>query len=352
MIGFGRSRCPRPLLLPPLKLLSRSGGIQPAGLLSSGGQNLYAHGMPSLQLTPEPPPGSRHADWREWYDRCRTRFELELSAHLNLLKNRQVAYTRLFEAVEYSLLSGGKRLRPVLLLESSRICGGIEAAAMPAALAIECIHTFSLIHDDLPALDNDDLRRGKPTTHKVFGEALALLAGDWLQCHAFELLPAESNEPACSQSSRELANACADMILGQAADVEGERRPSEAQLVRFIHRHKTARLIEAACRLGTLSAVATAQQRDLLTEYGRHLGLAFQIRDDLLDLDGTTESLGKRPGKDEALSKQTYPAAFGLEESRRMLQAEIESAIVALAPFGSIADRLRELAQYVGTRDR
>ncbi len=315
------------------------GGGDPA---RSGGSEARRGGDPNVP-----------AGWQAWFAEQGRRVNAEISKHLNVLKASAVPHSRLLDAVEYSLVGGGKRLRPVLTLETCRICGGAEAAAWPAALAIECIHTFSLIHDDLPAMDDDDLRRGKPTNHKVFGEALAVLAGDWLVAHAFELLTAETVAPRSAPALvRTLAQASGDMIVGQAADIAGETRPTDPDLVRFIHRHKTARLLEGACRLGALAARASADEIEAVAEYGRRLGLAFQISDDLLDRTGTTEKLGKAVGKDADESKQTYPAAFGIEESRRRGRVEIEAAVAALERFGSEAEQLRGLATYVIARDR
>ncbi len=315
------------------------GSGDPAGTGSSGAQR---GGDPNVP-----------AGWQAWFAEQGRRVSAEISNHLNVLKASSVPHSRLLDAVEYSLAGGGKRLRPVLVLETCRVCGGAGESAWPAALAIECIHTFSLIHDDLPAMDDDDLRRGKPTNHKVFGEALAVLAGDWLVAHAFELLTAETVDPRLSPVLvRALAQASGDMIVGQGADIAGETRPTDPDLVRFIHRHKTARLLEGACRLGALSARASADEIEAVAEYGRRLGLAFQISDDLLDCTGTTENLGKPVGKDADESKQTYPAAFGIEESRRQAHAEIEAAVAALEPFGSEAEQLRGLAWYVIARDR
>lgn len=293
------------------------------------------------------------ADWRRWLDTERERVDAEISDHLKALKAQVQPHSRLLESVEYSLTAGGKRLRPVLVVETCRVCGGAEEEAWPAALAVECIHAFSLIHDDLPAMDDDDLRRGKPTNHKVFGEALAILAGDWLVAHAFELLTSEGVDPKVAPDLvRALAEGSRDMILGQGADIAGQQQPTDRELVRFIHRHKTARLLEACCKMGALCGHASADKLERMAEYGGHLGLAFQIADDLLDRGGTTANLGKRVGKDTEESKQTYPVAFGVEESHRQARGEIEAAVAALAPFGLRADRLRNLAWYVIARDR
>jgi geranylgeranyl diphosphate synthase type II len=293
------------------------------------------------------------ADWHTWFSEQARLVDAQISNHLNALKACLQPHSQLLDTVEYALTAGGKRLRPVVVLETSRLCGGNQQSAWPAALAIECIHTFSLIHDDLPAMDNDDLRRGKPTCHKVFGEGLAVLAGDWLVAHAFDLLTSDAVDPnAVPTLVQTLAQASADMIVGQGADIAGERQPTDPDLIRFIHRNKTARLLESACRLGALTARASADEIESLAEYGRRLGLAFQISDDLLDRTGTTEDLGKRAGKDADGSKQTYPAAFGITESRRQARHEIEVAVAALAPFGVQAERLQDLAWYVIERNR
>ncbi len=269
-------------------------------------------------------------------------------------------HSQLAEAVMYSLGSGGKRVRPVLVLECARLCGVTTApaasssamvtAALPTAVAIECIHAFSLIHDDLPAMDDDDLRRGEPTNHKVFGEALAILAGDYLQSFAARCVL----RPAVRAAERAavLAQATAAMIAGQAADIAGEGQPASAARVAYIHHNKTGALIEAACRLGALTTAAPDELVERIAGYGRHLGLAFQIADDLLDVTGSEAATGKRTGKDALVEKQTYPAVFGVEASRQRAADEVASAIAALEPIGPAADPLRELARYVILRDR
>jgi len=292
------------------------------------------------------------ADFSDWLGRARAEVEEALAGHLKELQIALGPHSRLPAAVLYSMQVGGKRLRPILVLETCRVCGGQTLQALPAALAVEFVHTFSLIHDDLPAMDNDDLRRGQPTNHKVFGEGMAVLAGDWLVTHAFSLLASDRYEPA---SVRALVHALADgtkwMIEGQGADIEGESQPTDADLVRYIHEHKTAALIEACCRLGPLCAAASGDAVAALAHYGRHLGLAFQIADDLLDATSSAERLGKRAGKDAVAAKQTYPAAFGPEESKAQAWREVEAALRILASFGSRADRLRDLARYVVGRD-
>ncbi len=262
---------------------------------------------------------------------------------------------RLLEAMRYSLDAGGKRLRPALTLWCCELCGGERSAAMPAALAIECVHTFSLIHDDLPALDNDDLRRGRPSSHRQFGEAAAILAGDALLTLAFEIIAADTTDPRTAVAMiRELASATGwrGMIGGEAADLEGETLPPDADLVRQIHAAKTARLIEAACRLGAIAAGATERSYDALGRFGHELGLAFQAADDLLDVTGSTEALGKPVQRDAVSGKQTYPRAVGLEESRQIARDACDRALAALEPFGESSCKLAALARYVVERDR
>lgn len=262
---------------------------------------------------------------------------------------------RLLEAMRYSLEAGGKRLRPALVLWSCELCSGDSATALPAALAIECVHTFSLIHDDLPALDNDDFRRGRPSSHRQFGEATAILAGDALLALSFEIIATEVTDPAASAAMiRELAEATGwrGMIGGEAADIDGETRPPDAALVGTIHAAKTARLIEAACRLGAIAAGADKKMTALLGTYGHELGLAFQAADDLLDATGTAEELGKPVRRDAESCKQTYPRAVGLEAARRSAEAAAERAIAAVAPLGDRAIRLSALARYVVERNK
>lgn len=256
-------------------------------------------------------------------------------------------------AMRYTFEAGGKRIRPFLVLASCRVCGGDQAEAMPAAVAVECVHTFSLIHDDLPALDNDDLRRGKPSNHMIFGEGTALLAGDALLCLAFDILAHHNPHPQrVPQMVRELAAGVGwqGMIGGQVADVLGEQQPPSKERVDYIHRYKTGRLLETACRLGALAAGADHQQLAALARFGANLGLAFQIADDLLDVAGTEQAAGKRVGKDAWAHKQTYPAVVGVEASRQAARRASDSATEALAIFGARADDLRTLAEFVLNR--
>ncbi|MFH1418323.1 MAG: polyprenyl synthetase family protein [Planctomycetota bacterium] len=261
---------------------------------------------------------------------------------------------RLLEAARYCIDAGGKRVRPALVLWSCEVCGGTRQAALPAAVAIEFVHTFSLIHDDLPALDNDDLRRGKPTCHKVFDEATAILAGDALLTMAFEVLARDVADPDSAVSMiRELASAAgpAGMIGGEAMDVEGESAAPDRDLVHRIHSAKTARLLQAACRLGGLAARAGPETISALGTYGHALGLAFQIADDLLDATADVEQLGKRTGKDAPAGKQTYLRVVSMEEARRKARHYADKAAAALQPFGSGGTPLAALARYVIERD-
>ena len=258
-------------------------------------------------------------------------------------------------AMRYSLFAGGKRLRPILLLAATEACGGAVHRAMPAACAVECVHTYSLIHDDLPCMDDDDLRRGRPTNHKVFGEGVAVLAGDALLTVAFELLagavPAKRYPVATLVA--ELARAAGSrwLIAGQVLDLESEGHVTTKRTLQFIHRAKTAALLTAAVRLGAMSANVTTARLDALTRFGQALGLAFQIIDDILDVTQTTEQLGKTAGKDLAATKATYPAIVGLDRSRREARRLTADARGALAPFGRDAKRLIELSEYLLDRE-
>ncbi len=261
----------------------------------------------------------------------------------------------LHEAMRYSIFAGGKRLRPILSVAAAESCGGPPGNALPAACAVECIHTYSLIHDDLPCMDDDDLRRGRPTNHKVYGEGIAVLAGDALLTIAFEILaqsPGTSRYPVAAQI-RELAVAAGSrwLIAGQVLDLEGEGQPVTTDALRFIHQSKTAALLTASLRLGAMSANATPLQLRQLTQFGQALGLAFQVIDDILDVTQTTEKLGKTAGKDVAATKATYPALIGLEASRKEAHRLTKKALLALKPLGNRASRLREIAHYLLDRE-
>jgi geranylgeranyl diphosphate synthase type II len=258
----------------------------------------------------------------------------------------------LHRAMRYSLFAGGKRLRPILCMEAARAVSTAAAGVETAACALEMIHTYSLIHDDLPALDNDDLRRGKPTCHKVFGDALAILAGDALLTLAFQVLSGLESVVAGRKAEMvlELATSAgtpAGMAAGQVADLEGEGKTPNPALLESIHRAKTGALLRASLRIGAIYAGANCEQYDALSSFGEHIGLAFQIVDDLLDVEESSESLGKTAGKDAAQHKITFPAVYGIEKSRRMAERERESAHRALDLFGDRAGRLKELADLI-----
>ncbi len=259
------------------------------------------------------------------------------------------------QAMRYSLFAGGKRLRPILCLAAAEACGGKFEPALPLACAVECIHTYSLIHDDLPSMDNDDFRRGRPTCHKAFGEGMAVLAGDALLTVAFEIV-ANVKAPKryeLREILREIASGAGSrkLIAGQVADLEAEGKNINRSQLRYIHENKTAALLTTAVRLGAMSANASARQLSAITEFGRALGLAFQVIDDILDVTQTSEKLGKSAGKDVAAKKATYPAVIGLEKSRVEAKRLTTRAESALAPLGSRAARLREIASYLLARE-
>jgi len=260
---------------------------------------------------------------------------------------------RLVEAVHYSALAGGKRVRPFLVVRFGELCGGRRDDAWAPAAAIECVHAFSLIHDDLPAMDDDDLRRGQPTNHKKFGEAAAILAGDALLALAFELLARHvSDGKLAANLVLELARGAgwAGMIGGQMADILGEGHPPSSELTEYIHVRKTAKLFEVACRMGALVARADDDTLEAATRYGHWLGRGFQIADDLLDVTSTAERMGKNVHKDACVGKQTFPAAVGLEQSRERARRAFQEAVAALESFGPAADDLRALAAFVVER--
>jgi geranylgeranyl diphosphate synthase type II len=261
---------------------------------------------------------------------------------------------RLVEAIEYSLMAGGKRLRPTLVLQSAKACGDRDpGSALAAAGAIELVHTFSLVHDDLPAMDDDDLRRGRATNHKVFGEAMAILAGDAMLALAFELLATDTEWGAVAGDLvRELAHAAGacGMIGGQVLDMAGENRSLNLDELQQIHRMKTGALLTASCRLGAVASRATPDQLKALTTFGQHLGIAFQIVDDVLDETSTPEQLGKATNKDFAKGKNTYPKLMGLDASRAEAKKHLDAGVVALNEFGSAADGLRLLARFIVER--
>jgi len=257
----------------------------------------------------------------------------------------------LLDSMRYSLLAGGKRIRPVLVLEFCRICGGDWKKALPFAAALEMIHTYSLIHDDLPCMDDDDYRRGRLTNHKVYGEACAVLAGDGLLTAAFETaIQAEVPAAAAVEAVRVLSVCAgeAGMVGGQILDLEGEHKTCTADEIHLIHKLKTGALISAGCQLGVIAAGGTELQRNAARTYAEGIGLAFQLRDDILDVTGDAAKLGKKTGMD--VNKNTFVKLYGLERCETMVQEETEKAVSALAAFED-GNFLTELAHYLANRD-
>jgi geranylgeranyl diphosphate synthase type II len=262
----------------------------------------------------------------------------------------------LAEAVRYSALGGGKRLRPALVFAAAEACGRDRRETLPVAAAVEMIHTYSLIHDDLPAMDDDDFRRGRPTSHKVFGEGMAILAGDALLTQAFEVLARAEGIPPerVVEVVREIAAAAgpAGLIGGQVADLEAEGREIDLPALEFIHTRKTGALILASVRGGAIAAGADPGRLAALSEYARRVGFGFQVVDDLLDVEGDPAETGKGTGRDAPRRKATYPALFGVEAARTRARELVEEGIAALSAFGEEAGPLRSLARFVGGRRR
>jgi len=258
-------------------------------------------------------------------------------------------------AMRYSLFAGGKRLRPILCLAAAESCKGKASEALPLACAMECIHTYSLVHDDLPSMDNDDFRRGRATCHKVFGDGIAVLAGDALLTAAFEIAARAKPTRRYSMAEifREIALAAGSrrLIAGQVADLEAEGKKVSRDELRYIHENKTAAMITTSVRLGAISANAELQKLRALTRFGHSLGLAFQIIDDILDVTQTTEKLGKSAGKDITAQKATYPAVIGLDASRIEARRLTKKAHNCLRSFANEAEPLRELANYMLVRE-
>jgi len=258
----------------------------------------------------------------------------------------------LYNSMHYSLSAGGKRIRPILSIASCEAVGGNIEDVIPAAIAIEMIHTYSLIHDDLPVMDNDDLRRGKPTNHKVFGEATAILAGDGLLTMAFSILSSAKSDGNRLRIIHEIALAAGPegMVGGQQLDIENEGKKIDAPELENLHSRKTGALILAAVRTGGISGGATEMQLQALTVYGKKTGLAFQIADDILDVEGDADDVGKSIGKDAKQSKNTYPAVLGLAQSKILAGRLVDEAITALDSFDEKADPLRMIAAYIVDR--
>lgn len=260
---------------------------------------------------------------------------------------------RLIDAIAYAMQNGGKRVRPALAWGASLAVGGDWAAADSAALAVECIHGYSLVHDDLPCMDDDDLRRGQPTCHRQFDEATALLAGDALQALAFRALSGSTTLAPATQAAQTaaLASAAFDMVVGQQLDLAAEGQRLDLAPLETVHRHKTGALIRSAVAMGALAAQATPEQLAALDRYADRLGLAFQVHDDVLDVIGDTLVLGKQAGADQLHEKSTYPALLGLDAAQALALQLTEEALAALAPLGVQANPLRELARFLLARD-
>jgi len=300
--------------------------------------------------------GARHTtefDLASYLDRRTAEVNRALD---KLLPAEKTKPATIHKAMRYSLFAGGKRMRPALCLAAAEACGGRTEDALPLACAVECIHTYSLIHDDLPAMDNDDFRRGKPTNHKVFGEGIAVLAGDALLTQAFEIVGKSKGWP--RYSHRELlldlasASGSLQLIAGQVADLEAEGKKISAQDLRYIHERKTSALLCCSVRLGGMSANCTAAQLEALTEFGYNVGLAFQIIDDILDITQSTEQLGKTAGKDTAAQKATYPSIVGMDKSRKIAQQLTDKAFASLKVFRRNAEALEALADYLLRRQK
>ena len=265
---------------------------------------------------------------------------------------------KIYEAMRYSLLAGGKRLRPILCLTACEMMGGTIEMAMPTACALEMIHTMSLIHDDLPAMDNDDYRRGRLTNHKVYGDDIAILAGDGLLAYAFEFVATQTPETVSRERVLQViarlgkAVGAAGLVGGQVVDLDSEGKSDiSLETLNFIHNHKTAALLEACVVCGGILAGASAEDVAKLSRYSQNIGLAFQIIDDILDITATQEQLGKTAGKDLIAKKVTYPSLWGLEESRAKAQQLVESACEELNTFGKLAQPLQALAHFITSRN-
>ena len=290
----------------------------------------------------------------EFHDQI-AQYRAAIEAFLQAQFCQELPQKRLFDAMRYSLLAGGKRIRPVLTLEFCRICGGDWQSAVPFACALEMVHTYSLIHDDLPCMDNDDYRRGRLTNHKVFGEALAVLAGDGLLTAAFETASNAPADPAVTvKAIRILSEQAGElgMVGGQVLDMEAEEQELTEQGIYDIQRRKTGALIQAACQIGVVAANGTQQQLDAAKTYAQNLGLAFQIRDDMLDVIGDEATFGKPIGSDKAEKKTTFVDLLGLAACEREVVRLTDEAISALGPFGGEADFLAALSHSMETRNK
>ena len=312
--------------------------------------------MTATATSPEgvPPPGEPQTgfDFKAYLGQARERVEAALDASMGPERPESLR-----DAMRYSLLAGGKRLRPILCLAACELVGGDASRAMPTAVALEMIHTMSLIHDDLPAMDNDDLRRGRPTNHKVYGDAMAILAGDALLSRAFEMVavrttgvPAERLVKVVGELS--LVSGAPGLVGGQVVDLECEGKQVDLETLEYIHLHKTAALLRACVVTGALIGGADDDQVQAMRTYANGIGLAFQIVDDILDVTASSEVLGKTAGKDLLADKTTYPKLLGLEPSRTRAFELVSEAKAALEPWKAKAQPLLALADYVASRDR
>ncbi|MFT4589842.1 MAG: geranylgeranyl diphosphate synthase type II [Limisphaerales bacterium] len=322
--------------------------------------NVSLRGLFSFFTTPGMPASKKRSgssggaefDLKKYANRQVAAVNRALSGYLPSARTKPAT---IHESMRYSLFAGGKRMRPVLCLAAAEACGGTAKAAMPLACAVECIHTYSLIHDDLPAMDDDDFRRGKPTNHKKYGEGIAVLAGDALLTQAFEIAAKCDGWRRYSHQDviLEIADTAGSLklIAGQVADLEGEGKKTSAQQLKYIHERKTSALLCCSVRLGGMSANCTPTQLKALTDFGYHVGLAFQIIDDILDVTQTSEKLGKTAGKDAAVQKATYPSIIGMDKSRRKAKELTEKAFGALKTFRGKAAALESIASYLLDRD-
>ena len=283
----------------------------------------------------------------------------DLKQEVEVALDASIAVTypeKIYESMRYSLMAGGKRLRPILCLAASELLGGDRASAMPTACAMEMVHTMSLIHDDLPSMDNDDFRRGKPTNHKVYGDDIAILAGDALLAYAFEYIAAQTKGVPAERILKAIAHlghavAATGLVGGQVVDLECEgKQDVTADTLTFIHIHKTAALLESCVICGALLAGANDTDIQRLSTYANNIGLAFQIIDDILDITATSEELGKTAGKDLAAQKVTYPSLWGIEASQQKAQDLVEQAKAQLVSYGDAALPLMALADYITAR--
>lgn len=294
-------------------------------------------------------------DVRQYLQQWKDRIDRTLEALLPAEEGRS---SKLNQAMRYSVLGGGKRIRPILAIAACEAVGGETEGILPFACALEMVHAYSLVHDDLPAMDNDDFRRGRPTTHRVYGDAMAILAGDALLTAAFQTIGRGALEKNLDPTLaidvvREvsLAAGFSGMVGGQAVDMEFEGREVDLPTVEYIHTHKTGALILASVRTGARFGQASPKQLEAITKYGERIGLAFQIVDDVLNVTGQRAELGKSIGSDEARKKATYPALVGVIESKRLAESLVEEAISSIATLGKSADPLREIARYLVSRE-